>query len=160
MHCHAPGLTLIELIVTLLILSILAAAALPYAELTVTRTKELELRRALRDMRAAIDVFHAEWRRGDMSKSAPGVSDDGFPATLQFLVDGVESSRAAGGKRRYLRSIPRDPFGDAHRRPEQQWRLRGYQDDSDALSWNGKDVYDIYSQSAGIAIDGSRYKDW
>src|ERR1043166_4804242 len=83
------GFTLVELLVTLAILSILAAAALPYAEVTVRRDKELELRRALRDVRGAIDAFHDDWTAGRIAHTENGASDDGYPKTLQVLVDGM-----------------------------------------------------------------------
>ncbi len=154
------GFTLIELVVALAILSILAAAALPYAELTITRNKELELRRALREVRSAIDRFHEDWETGKISKLGNDTSDDGYPRTLQALVEGVESGEAKGGKRKYLRRIPVDPFGAAGKEPIDQWVLRGYQDDADAFSWNGRDVYDIRSRSDRVALDGTRYRDW
>ncbi len=156
----APGLTLIELLVTLVILSILAAAALPYAEVTVRRDKEIELRRALREMRIAIDGFHEDWVAGRVSKLNDAASDDGYPKTLQVLIDGAEVSGAKGGKRRYLRRIPRDPFSETAKAPEEQWILRGYQDETDTTVWGGKDVYDVHSASMGVAIDGTHYKDW
>jgi len=154
------GLTLIELLVALVILSILAAAALPYAELTVRRDKELELRRALREMRSAIDVFHDDWTTGKISKTSEGASDDGYPKTLQILVDGMDTGQAKDGKRKYLRRIPRDPFANASKPAEEQWVLRGYQDQRDSILWGGKDVYDVRSASDAQALDGSRYKDW
>lgn len=156
----SEGLTLIELLVTLVILSILTAAALPYAEVTVRREKELELRRSLREVRTAIDAFHDDWKTGKLGKTSDGVSDDGFPKTLAVLVDGAESADAKGGLRKYLRRIPRDPFADATRPPEEQWILRGYQDEADAIVWNGRDVYDIRSGSEATGLDGSRYKNW
>jgi general secretion pathway protein G len=156
----ATGLTLIELLVTLVILSILAAAALPYAELTVRRDKELELRRALREIRTAIDGFHDDWAAGRISKLNDAVSDDGYPKTLLVLVEGVEASGAKGSAHRYLRRVPRDPFADAAQPTEEQWVLRGYQDEADSIAWDGKDVYDVHSASEGSAIDGTHYKDW
>lgn len=156
----APGLTLIELLVTLVILSILAAAALPYAEVTIRRDKEIELHRALREVRTAIDAFHEDWVAGRISKLNDAASDGGYPKTLQVLVDGAETSGIKGGKRRYLRRIPRDPFAEAAKRPEDQWVLRGSQDEVDTIAWGGKDVYDVRSASPGIALDGSRYQDW
>lgn len=156
----AGGLTLIELLVTLVILSILAAAALPYAEVTVRRDKEIELRRALREIRTAIDGFHEDWAAGRISKLNDAASDDGYPKTLQVLVEGVETSGAKGGKRRYLRRIPRDPFADAGKPAEEQWVLRGYQDEPDTLIGSGKDVYDVRSAVENIALDGTYYKDW
>jgi general secretion pathway protein G len=154
------GLTLIELLVTLVILSILAAAALPYAEMTIRREKELELRRALRDVRNAIDAFHDDWKTGKISKTSDAASDDGYPKTLQALIDGAEAADAKGGKRKYLRSIPRDPLADPSKPTNEQWMLRGYQDETDSITWGGKDVYDIRSGSEATALDGSRYKDW
>lgn len=155
------GLTLIELLVTLVILSILAAAALPYAELTVRRDKELALSRSLREVRHAIDAFHDDWVAGRMTRAGDAASADGYPKKLQVLVDGVDTGRAAGGKRRYLRRIPRNPFAtSATTPPDQQWALRGYQDEADALSWNGKDVYDIHPVTDDQAIDGTLYRDW
>jgi general secretion pathway protein G len=154
------GLSLIELLVTLVIVSILAAAALPYAETTVRREKELELRRALRDVRSAIDRFNDDWLAGRIPKSAEGASEDGYPRTLHVLVEGVDSGDAKGGKRRYLRRIPRDPLSGSQQAPEAQWVLRGYQDEVDAIVWGKKDVYDIRSGSEATALDGTRYRDW
>src|SRR5881397_88811 len=87
---NSRGLTLVELLVALAILSILAAAALPYAEVTVRREKELELRRALRDVRTAIDAFYEDSKSGKVSKTSGAASEDGYPKTLQVLVDGAD----------------------------------------------------------------------
>lgn len=154
------GLTLIELLVALVILSILAAAALPYAELTMRRNKELELRAALREIRTAIDQFHDDWTAGRISKLSDAASEDGYPKSLQVLVDGVDTGSAQGGKRRYLRRIPRDPFGDPAKPPAEQWVLRGYQDEPNSIVWGGRDVYDVRSASELTAMDGTKYKDW
>lgn len=154
------GYTLIELVVALTILSILAAAAIPYAELSITRSKELELRRSLREVRTAIDRLHDDWETGQLSKLGNSISDDGYPRTLQVLIEGVDSGEAKGGKRKYLRRIPEDPFGESGKAPAEQWVLRGYQDEPDALSWNGRDVYDIHTRSDRTAIDGTHYREW
>lgn len=157
----ASGLTLIELLVTLVILSILASAALPYAELTVRRDKEIELRRSLREVRSAIDAFHGDWVAGRISHSEDTASADGYPRKLQVLVEGADTGKAMGGKHRYLRRIPRDPFADsATLGTASQWVIRGYQDEPDSLIWNGKDVYDIHTASTAQAIDGTNYRDW
>lgn len=56
----ANGWTLIELIITLTVLSILMLGAVPIVRTTVKRQKEERLREALREMRAAIDEFHRD----------------------------------------------------------------------------------------------------
>jgi len=154
------GFTLIELLVTLAILSILATATLPFVEITVVRNKELELHSALREVRTAIDNFHEDWERNRISKTNTNVSDDGYPRSLVILVEGVESNDAKGGKRRYLRRVPRDPFSEKGNVPEESWAIRSYQDDVDATVWSGMDVYDIRSKSDRTALDGTRYRDW
>ncbi|MEK6749077.1 MAG: type II secretion system protein [Pseudomonadota bacterium] len=154
------GVTMVELLVTLAILSILAAVAMPYAETVATRGKETELRRVLRDMRVAIDRFNDDYRAGRMSRLAAGASENGYPRDMQVLVDGVESSAAAGGKLRYLRRIPADPFAERRGPAAQQWQWRGYGDDADTVIWNGKDVYDVHSASPRSGLDGSPYAQW
>jgi general secretion pathway protein G len=158
--CGERGLTLVELLVTLVILSILAAAALPYAEVTVRREKEMELRRSLRDIRTAIDIFREDWLAGRISKTNNMASDDGYPKTLQVLVEGVDTGEAKDRKRKYLRRVPRDPFASPLKPPVDQWMLRGYQDAADSSIWSGRDVYDVHSMSGETAIDGTRYSDW
>jgi general secretion pathway protein G len=157
---NSRGLTLVELLVTLVILSILASVAMPYAELAVRRDKEMELRHALREIRTAIDLFHDDWKDGDLSKTGEGVSEDGYPKTLDVLVEGADAGDAKGTKRRYLRRVPSDPFADATKGAQEQWSLRGYQDDTGSFSWGGKDVFDVRSRHEGQALDGTKYKDW
>lgn len=154
------GLTLIELLVVLAILSILAVSALPFAELTVRRSKELELRRALRDIRTAIDRVHEDWESERISRISGALSKDGFPKTLKVLVEGVPVGDAPGSKRKYLRRIPRDPFPQSTSSTGELWELRGYQQEFDSDAWNEEDVFDVRSTSDKVAIDGSRYKDW
>ena len=52
------GTTLLELMISCAILMILAGAALPVAAVSVRRQQEIELRRALRDIRVALDSYH------------------------------------------------------------------------------------------------------
>lgn len=154
------GLTLIELIVTLVILSILASAALPYAEVAVRRDQELELRRALREVRSALDQFHMDWEAGRIPLTLNIASDQGYPKNLQLLVDGVSKGNVADQKRYYLRRIPRNPLAAQDLPLLQQWQLRSYQDAPDNSFWGEQDVYDIRVKSEKQAIDGSYYKHW
>lgn len=57
--------------------------------------------------------------------------------------------------KRYLRSIPLDPMTG-----EKDWILRCYQDPPDTDRWCEDDVYDVYSKSQALAIDGTKYRDW
>ena len=154
------GFSLVEMLVVLAILSILAAVAMPYAEVTVKRDKELELRRDLREMRSAVDQMRADWQNGVISKFSADVSPDGFPKTLDTLVNGVDQSGPTAGKKKYLRRIPENPFGENTQPPDQQWGLRSYEDGLKADHWGGQDVYDIFCQGDEKALDGSYYHDW
>jgi general secretion pathway protein G len=143
------GLTLIELIVATTIIAVLAAAVLPLARIGVRREKERQLRIALYEMRDAIDKYKDAADRGLFQIK---VGTEGYPPDLDTLVNGVDM----GGKKvRFLRKIPIDPMtGRA------DWGMRSMQDDPDSQSWEGSNVFDIYSQSQDTAIDGTKYKDW
>jgi general secretion pathway protein G len=147
-------------LVTLVVLSILAMAALPYAQVSVTRYKELELRRALRDIRTALDLFHEDWRTGRIAAADPAVSEYGYPRSLEALVEGIELTTAEKEIRRYLRRIPREPFADQTQEPMEQWTIRSYTDDLESSSSDGRDVYDVRTSTDKVAIDGSKYSDW
>jgi len=151
------GLTLIELIIAMAILAILAAAVLPMAEVTVTRTKELELRRSLRIIRTAIDEYKADYDRAVAEKKVFATVDaSGYPESLEQLTEGNDWGGLYDHKRKYLRRIPKDPFD----RYDEGWGLRAYADEPDSTVWGGTDIYDVYSQSDDIALDGSTYRDW
>jgi general secretion pathway protein G len=144
------GFTLLELIIAATILSILTLMALPLARLTIQREKEKELRRALWEMRDAIDKYKDAGDRGAFQIKA---DSGGYPPDLETLVKGVE---AQGGKRiRFLRSIPIDPMTKS-----KEWGLRSMQDDPDSDSWGGQSVFDVYTKSEGAGLDGTKYKDW
>lgn len=153
----ARGLTLLELVLAVAILSILAAAVLPMAEVAATRSKELELRRNLRMIRTAIDDYKADFDRAVQEKKIiPSIDDTGYPPDLETLVEGADWNGLYHFKRRYLRKIPRDPFDEY----DEGWGLRSYEDDPDAYFQTGDDVYDVYSQSERLALDGTPYKTW
>lgn len=157
---YQSGLTLIELIVTLVIVGILASAALPFAEISVRRDHELELRQALREIRTAIDAFHTDWEAGRIPLSSDAASENGYPKTLTLLVDGVSQGDVADKKRYYLRRIPRNPLADQQLPTIEQWHLRSYLDTPDNTFWGGEDVYDVRVNTDKKAIDGSEYKNW
>lgn len=145
------GYSLTELIAVVIILGILAAGIIPMTKMSVARAKELELQRCLRDMRRAIDLHK---KMADEQKIEVEATGTGYPETLEMLVEGVKL-KDKDQLFKFLRRIPRDPFTG-----EREWGLRGSQDDPDADSWDGEDVFDVYSLSEGMALDGSMYREW
>ena len=143
------GLTLVELIVTVAILSVLASAAIPVVTFQIKRQKERELRRDLWEMRDAIDHYKDAADKGSFQNK---VDSNGYPPDLQTLVDGVDVQTK---KVRFLRRIPVDPMtGKA------EWGLHSVQDDPKGDSFGGQNVFDVYSKSTGTALDGTKYADW
>ena len=143
------GLTFVELIVTVTILSVLAMAALPVARFQVKRQNERELRRDLWMMRDAIDKYKDAADKGAFQTK---VDSQNYPPDLQTLVNGVD---VQGKKLKFLRRIPVDPMtGKA------EWGLRSMQDDPDSDSYGGQSVFDVYSKSQGTALDGTKYSKW
>ena len=149
------GFTYLEMIATAAILMILASAILPLARVTRTRQKEIELRRQLRVLRTAIDEYKKGVDTGKIGGVDVKLGSEGYPADLETLVKGVNQVGRVDTKLKFLRRIPFDPMtGKA------EWGMRCYQDESDSDSWCGQNVWDVYSLSAGKALDGSKYKDW
>jgi general secretion pathway protein G len=150
------GYSFIELLVVTTIVLILASAVQPLAKVTIQRQKEVELRRALRDMRDAIDKFKDAADQGMIPTTELKAGSEGYPPTLEILVEGVSvANDASGRKLKLLRRIPIDPMTR-----EAEWGLRAYQDKPDTTSWGGQNVFDVRSLSGGTALDGSKYKDW
>jgi general secretion pathway protein G len=148
------GMTLLELIIACTILLILSSAALPIARFTVIRQREADLHYDLRQMRNAIDRYKD---MADRNMIRVEIGSEGYPPDLETLVKGVAlgGAGATGKTMRFLRRIPVDPMtGRA------EWGLRAVQDDPDSTSWGGKNVFDVYSKSTGIAMDGTKYSDW
>jgi len=155
------GLSLVELIMTLSILSILAAVILPSAQLMAKRSKEIELRRNLRIMRNAIDDYKKSYDKAVEGKQKIGsLNKSGYPESLEVLMEGDDFGGVVPEKKRFLRRIPADPMVDSKTVAAPGWGLRSYADKADSGSWGGEDVYDVYSLSDGTAIDGTKYKDW
>ena len=152
------GFTLIELVVTLLIVGLLAGAAVPLVELTVKRSKERELRAALREIRTAIDAYK---RAGDEGRILKLAQQSGYPPKLAALVEGVPDLRSPERRAIYfLRRLPRDPtFPDQAAPAESTWGKRSYASPPDAPV-EGDDVFDVYSRAEGNALNGTAYKTW
>ena len=147
------GLTLIELIVAFTILMLLTTMAVPLARFKVRREREKELRFALREMRAAIDKY----KDAVDARVLPAgkIDTDGYPESLQQLVDGVRPNGSPDKKLRFLRRIPKDPFTNS---PE--WGLRSTRDDPDSTGWGGQNVFDVYAKTTEKAPDGTAYSEW
>lgn len=158
---RCQGVSLIELIVTMVILSVLASVVLPLAQMTSTRTREIELKRNLRVIRTAIDDFKKSYDKAvNSNKIIPTVNKSGCPETLQQLVDGYDFGGLYPTKKKFLRKIPADPMNPPEAGKEPEWGLRSYVDKPDSTIWGKEDVFDVYSLSEGTAIDGTKYKDW
>ena len=163
MRINSSGLTLIELIVTVTIISVLSLLVMPMAQMTAKRTKELELKRNLRVVRNALDEYKISYDRAvEEKKIVPGLDQvvSGYPATLQELVDGKDFGGLYNYKKKFLRTIPADPFNPPKPDEEPEWSLRSYTDEPDSTAWGGEDVYDIHSLSKETAIDGTNYNEW
>ncbi|NLV23900.1 MAG: type II secretion system protein [Deltaproteobacteria bacterium] len=151
------GVTLLELLITLAILAILAAVVLPVAEVTVRRNKEIELREALRIVRQAIDAYKEAFDEAVRdNKIIRNAEDTGYPKTLEDLFTGSNFGGLYPYQRKFLRRIPRDPMD----REGKGWGLRSHADEFDATTWGGEDVFDIYSRSDGVGLDGTPYREW
>jgi general secretion pathway protein G len=135
--------------VSIAIIGILMAAAVPIARVQVKREKERELRRALWEMRDAIDRYKDAADRGAFQTK---VGSEGYPPDLETLVKGVD---VQGKTVRFLRRIPNDPMTNSA-----EWNLRAMQDDPDSTSWGGQNVFDVTTKSEAQAMDGTYYRDW
>jgi general secretion pathway protein G len=147
------GLTLVELIVAFTIMLILTSMAVPLARSKVRAERERELRYALRDMRYAIDKYKDFADAGAFGPLKQGT--DGYPESLQQLVDGVKLAGPKDQKMYFLRRIPRDPFTG-----NREWGMRSDQDDPKSTSWGGQNLFDVYSKTYEKAPDGTAYAEW
>jgi general secretion pathway protein G len=152
------GFTLIELLVTVAIVALLASVALPMSELAVQRTREQELRFALREIRGGIDAYKKAWDEGRVQKN---VGDSGYPKTLESLVEGVTDAKSpARSKMFFLRRLPSDPMAaDGAASPARTWGKRAYASPPDDPR-EGEDIYDVYSLSTTRGLNGVPYREW
>ena len=194
-----------EMVIVLAILALLAAMATPYARMSIKREKEIQLRETLRTVRTAIDRFHADFEGAASKKENKYISENGYPLSLQVLVDGIEKAgppdkpaagdRLTGGdrlaaedrltaadgpadrpgekkKKRYLRSLPQNPFAPAGTPFEAQWTFVGYLREASPLASSSygttlaearkskDDIYDLHAVTQETAIDETHYADW
>lgn len=151
------GFTLIELLVTVVIVAILASVALPLSELSQRRIKEQELRQSLREIRTAIDAYKQAVDEGRVARS---VAQTGYPPTLSALVEGVTDIRSPVPRKIYfMRRIPKDPFAVNEGDAESSWGKRSY-DSPPETPREGRDVFDVYSQSDQTGLNGVPYREW
>ena len=150
------GFSFVELLVVTTIILVLAGAVMPLARITIQRQREIELRRALREIRTAIDKYKDAVDQGLIGGTDNQLGSEGYPPDLETLVEGVTAAGDASARKlKFLRRIPADPMTRST-----EWGLRSYQDAPDARSWGGKNVFDVYSRSEGTALDGTKYRDW
>ncbi len=151
------GYTFVELLVVTALLAILASAVMPMARVATQRQREIELRRALREMRTAIDRFKDAADQGLISNTDLETRNEGYPPDLDVLVEGMPAAADPLGRRKlkFLRRVPIDPMTRST-----DWGKRSYQDRPDSRSWGGQNVFDVYTTSDGTALDGTKYSDW
>ncbi|MFT3819971.1 MAG: type II secretion system protein [Rubrivivax sp.] len=160
---HSRGYSVIELVVVLGILGVLAALAQPLLDLVEQREKERELRRALWEIRDAIDTWHTAHDSGALAGGV-GAGDDRpgpFPPDLASLAVPRLDARPErkGARMQFLRRVPRDPFADPRLPAARTWGLRSFQSPADAPQ-PGEDVYDVFSLSTQRGLNGIPLRDW
>ena len=146
------GFSLIELIVTVTLIAIIAGLAVPLARNSIRRQQEVELRRALREMRVAIDRFK---EASDLGLIEVTLGTEGYPEDLEILVEGVDQIGTVDRRLKFLRRILVDPMTNS-----EEWGMRSYQDDPESNSWGGENVFDVYTRSNALALDGTVYSEW
>ena len=157
---YGAGFTLLELIITVMVIALLATVAFPMAEVAATRSQEQKLRAALFEIRSAIDAYKQAASDGKFGPTA--VDKSGYPPNLKVLVEGVPdaTSTVEGAKITFLRRMPRDPMAtDPSIAAEDTWGKRSYASSPDEPQ-EGDDVFDVYTRSTGVGLNGIPYRQW
>jgi general secretion pathway protein G len=155
---RARGFTLIEMAVVVAVIGMLAVIAVPVAELAVQRSREQELRQALRQVRGALDAYKLAVEEGRIPRRTGG---SGFPPSLDVLAGGVEDAKTPNRSQIYfLRRLPRDPMAPDPGVPAvDTWGKRSYASPPDSPQ-EGEDVFDVYSRSDRVGLNGIPYREW
>lgn len=154
---RGAGFTLIELVVAVAIVGVLAMMAVPLLDMGIQRQKEGELRTALRQIRGAIDAYHQAVLDGKIAAAADA---SGYPPDLEVLTQGVTDITSTEKKKLYfLRRLPKDPFAPAEASAAESWGKRSYASPPDAPE-EGEDVFDVYSRSERVGLNGVPYREW
>jgi general secretion pathway protein G len=155
---NEAGFSLIELTIVVAIMAVLASSAVPLYELTAKREKEQELRIALRQIREALDAYKRAVNEGRVAREA---EKSDYPRKLEDLVNGVQDIKDPEKRKIYfLRRLPRDPMSDdLTLSAAETWGKRAYESPPDSPQ-EGEDVFDVYSRSQQIGLNGIAYDKW
>jgi general secretion pathway protein G len=151
------GVTLVELVSATAVVLVLASITLPVANTMVKRQRELELRRALRTIREALERFQADTERypNIRREYLNTVNEEGYPEELEWLVEGVDIGDARGTRLKYLRRLPLDPMTG-----EREWGTRSSRDQPDSLFSDGINIFDVHTMSDKVGLNGVPYQEW
>ena len=149
------GFTLLELIVTMAVLAILVGSAVPLARNNIKRQREEELRRNLRELRMALDAFNRDCNKGLFTELESDRFKDCYPKRLEYLIEGMRQCGTVDKTIRYLRRVPRDPMTNSF-----EWGFHSTEDDPSSDSWDGENIFDVYTKSRETGLNGTLYKDW
>ena len=69
--------------------------------------------------------------------------------------EAIDIGDAAGTKIKYLRRLPLDPITRSD-----EWETRSTRDAPDALFSDGINIFDVYSSSDKVGLNGVPYREW